>query len=230
MRQIYHPSPPKRFFGWIFAVLFSLWPCALRRRFDSKPARLRDAISPYNLPIMSLLHALLLILPTGYILSSLLLLVGLALPAYRATFQRQLWVANLVMLLVSVGVVMSTAAVIFSSLSTRSEADSLFLLNRMAGPYWFFYWGSFFCKGVLPQLFWFGRLRRSPFVTTLVATGLMLDFCSFLFLNIGRDYLPSSWSMRPNYLALLTCALAYTGLLAAIAALRYWRTKAATMF
>jgi hypothetical protein len=175
---------------------------------------------------MSLLYALFEILPTGYILSSLLLLLGLALPAYRATAQRQLRTSNLVMLLIAVGIAATTANMLFSPLAARTEAENFVILNRISGPYWFFYWGSTFCRCVLPQLFWFRRFRRSPWATTLVAMGLLLDFCSFVFLNIGRDYLPSSWAMRPNYLVLLTSALLYLGLLAALAALRHWRYPA----
>ena len=170
-----------------------------------------------------MLYALLNLLPTGYILTAALLLGGRALPAYRATAQRQLVAANWLLLLVSLGVVVATANTLFSSLAARSEMENYAILNQIAGPYWFFYWGPVVCRGLLPQLFWFRHLRRSPVATALVALGLLLDFCSFLLLTLApRDYLPSSWGMRPNYLALVVSALIYLALLAAVAALQRW--------
>jgi molybdopterin-containing oxidoreductase family membrane subunit len=69
-------------------------------------------------------------------------------------------------------------------------------VNRALGPYAWAYWTMVSCNVIVPQLFWFKKLR----------TSIPVMFAASIFINIGmwferfvivvtlsRDYLPSSW-------------------------------------
>ena len=71
--------------------------------------------------------------------------------------------------------------------------------NRMTGPYAPVYWTLIACNIVIPQLLWFGRVRRTPVAIFLVAlvvnVGMWLERFVIVVTSLHRDFLPSSWGM-----------------------------------
>jgi len=72
-------------------------------------------------------------------------------------------------------------------------------LNRALGPYAWAYWIMLACNVVLPQLFWFRRIRRSPWLmlplVIAVNVGMWFERFVIIVTSLHRDFLPSSWGM-----------------------------------
>jgi molybdopterin-containing oxidoreductase family membrane subunit len=166
---------------------------------------------------VSIISTLPFVLLEGYSLTVVLLLSGLRLSPTRREVLMQLLVNSNVLLLVGATLLlMLTVREQAQLLTLKDEADYFMLINRMTGPYWFFYWSSLLWKGLLPQVFWWAKLRRSLVTTAVVAAFLLLSFFSPLLLTSHRDYLPSSWTMQPNYSGLLIASGLFTMLLGSI--------------
>jgi molybdopterin-containing oxidoreductase family membrane subunit len=71
--------------------------------------------------------------------------------------------------------------------------------NRAFGPYAWAYWTMVSCNVIIPQLFWFTRVRRSIpalFVLSLfVNVGMWFERFVIIVTSLHRDFLPSSWAM-----------------------------------
>ena len=70
-------------------------------------------------------------------------------------------------------------------------------LNRAVGPYWWAYWIMVSCNVITPQLFWFRKIRTSPwimfFVVIFVNVGMWFERFVITVTSLSRDFLPSSW-------------------------------------
>lgn len=69
-------------------------------------------------------------------------------------------------------------------------------VNRAFGPYWWSYFTMIFCNVVVPQIFWFRKLRESIpvlFVATIFINIGMWFERFVIIVTLARDYLPSSW-------------------------------------
>jgi len=73
----------------------------------------------------------------------------------------------------------------------------VFLNNRATGPYWWAYWSMVICNVVIPQLFWFKRMRTSIPVMFVIAIfiniGMWFERFVIIVTSLHRDFLPSSW-------------------------------------
>jgi Ni/Fe-hydrogenase subunit HybB-like protein len=71
--------------------------------------------------------------------------------------------------------------------------------NRAFGPYAWAYWTMISCNVIIPQLFWFTKVRRSIpalFVLSLfVNLGMWFERFVIIVTSLHRDFLPSSWAM-----------------------------------
>ncbi len=113
---------------------------------------------------------------------------------------------------------------VISSYFSGVEYEQYAFANRATGPYWWAYW-SLVIFNIIPQLFWFPKLRNSVvagfIITLLVNWGILSERFVIIVTSFHRDYLPSSWTMfHPFSIDWLAIAL-YCGLLAAI----YWFLK-----
>ncbi len=84
-----------------------------------------------------------------------------------------------------------------------NDYEQFAFLNRAFGPFAWAYWIMVSCNVIIPQLFWFKKLR----------TSIPVLFVASIFVNIGmwferfvivmtlhRDFLPSSWAMfKPTF-------------------------------
>ena len=82
-------------------------------------------------------------------------------------------------------------------------------VNRAFGPYGWAYGTMVSCNVLVPQLFWWKRVRRSlPAmlgIAILVNVGMWFERFVIIVTALHRDYLPSSWGyFRPTLIDFLT--------------------------
>ncbi len=76
--------------------------------------------------------------------------------------------------------------------------EQFVFLNRAFGPYAWAYWIMVSCNVIIPQLFWFKKLRTSIpvlFVASIFVNIGMWFERFVIVLTLHRDFLPSSWDM-----------------------------------
>jgi Ni/Fe-hydrogenase subunit HybB-like protein len=82
---------------------------------------------------------------------------------------------------------------------SANQFEQYMIYNRMTGPYALQYWLLILCNGVIPQLLWFRRVRRSvPILFAIcmaVNVGMWLERFIIVITSLHRDYLPGSWGM-----------------------------------
>ncbi|HEX9107312.1 MAG TPA: NrfD/PsrC family molybdoenzyme membrane anchor subunit, partial [Longimicrobiales bacterium] len=103
-------------------------------------------------------------------------------------------------LMVSYGYVMEHFIAWYSG--NKYEAYTFFV-NRQRGPYAPIYYLMLFCNVVVPQIFWWGKARRSLVVvwvvSLLVNVGMWTERFNIIVTSLSRDYLPSAWAVyRPT--------------------------------
>jgi Polysulphide reductase len=81
--------------------------------------------------------------------------------------------------------------------------------NRALGPYAWAYWTMVSCNVLVPQLFWFKKLRTNipvMFVCSLlINVGMWFERFVIIVTSLHRDFLPSSWGyFRPTIVDILT--------------------------
>ncbi|MCC6824847.1 MAG: polysulfide reductase NrfD [Acidobacteria bacterium] len=88
---------------------------------------------------------------------------------------------------------------IFIGFYSGNPNEIFSIVNRMLGPYAWAYWVMFTCNALIPQLFWFKRVRTTvPIIfamTIFVNIGMWFERFVIIVLSLHRDYLPSSWAM-----------------------------------
>ena len=98
-------------------------------------------------------------------------------------------------LIVSYGYMME----IFFGWYSANPYESYMILNRMKGPYAFFYWLLIFCNALTPQILWSKRMRTNIAVlftvSIIVSIGMWLERFIIVVTSLHRDFLPSSWGM-----------------------------------
>jgi len=103
---------------------------------------------------------------------------------------------NKIMLLTGMMVGYSYGCEFFIAWYSGNAYEQFTFINRAFGPYAWAYWIMISCNVLIPQMFWFKKLR----------TSIPVMFVASIFINIGmwferfvivmslaRDYLPSSW-------------------------------------
>lgn len=70
---------------------------------------------------------------------------------------------------------------------------------NLFSPYGWSYWGMMSCNVIVPQIFWFSKLRRNIaltfFMSILINVGMWFERFVIIVTSIYRDYLPSSWTI-----------------------------------
>ncbi len=71
------------------------------------------------------------------------------------------------------------------------------IIYRATGHYAFGFWLMTACNVFVPQLLWFRKIRRNPFVlfiiSLLINLGMWLERYIIIVTSLARDFLPSSW-------------------------------------
>ena len=98
-------------------------------------------------------------------------------------------------LIVAYGYMMET----FMAFYSGNHFDRFAIVNRMTGPYAFFYWLLIACNIVIPQCLWSRKVRNNVgllFVVAMVVNcGMWLERFVIVVISLHRDFLPSSWGM-----------------------------------
>ena len=98
-------------------------------------------------------------------------------------------------LIVAYGYMMET----FMAFYSGNQFDRFAIINRMTGPYAFFYWLLIACNIVIPQAMWSRKVRNNVailFVISLIVNvGMWLERFVIVVISLHRDFLPSSWGM-----------------------------------
>jgi Ni/Fe-hydrogenase subunit HybB-like protein len=91
------------------------------------------------------------------------------------------------------------AAEFFIAWYSGNEYEQYTFVNRAFGPYWWAYWIMATCNVIIPQLFWFKKLRRhipTMFVVSIfVNIGMWFERFVITVTSLHRDFLPANWGM-----------------------------------
>jgi molybdopterin-containing oxidoreductase family membrane subunit len=78
-----------------------------------------------------------------------------------------------------------------------------FLHNRPTGPYWWAWAWMISCNMLVPQVYWFKKMRTNLWVmfvvSILINIGMWFERFVIIVLSLNRDFLPSAWGLfRPT--------------------------------
>ncbi len=87
----------------------------------------------------------------------------------------------------------------FMAWYSGNQYEMYMIMNRMTGPYAFWYWLLIFCNAVAPQILWFEKMQNNVAVlftiALIVSVGMWLERFIIVVTSLHRDFLPSSWGM-----------------------------------
>lgn len=150
---------------------------------------------------------------TGFVPTAILLLASRWLwTNYRQLNSQMALFANTLLPIGALLFLLAELGYIAVGIASGDEYEQYTMLNRITGPYWFAYTGAILCKGLLPQLLWLKRGRRSLAVAAILVPFLLVDYWLPILYRLlpHRDYLPSFWTMlSPNLYVLIAVSLAH---------------------
>jgi Ni/Fe-hydrogenase subunit HybB-like protein len=104
-------------------------------------------------------------------------------------------------ILVFISLIMGTAYAteVFMAWYSGSEYEIFtFFRNRVTGEHALQFWGMIICNALIPQLFWFRKIRRNlplMFIISLcINLGMWLERYIIVITSLSKDYLPSAWT------------------------------------
>jgi molybdopterin-containing oxidoreductase family membrane subunit len=103
---------------------------------------------------------------------------------------------NIIMLVTGMMVGYAYSMEFFISWYSGNEYEKFTFINRAFGPYAWAYWIMITCNVVVPQMFWFKKLRTSipvMFVASILINVGMWFERFVIVVTLHRDFLPSSW-------------------------------------
>ncbi|MCF7803670.1 MAG: polysulfide reductase NrfD [Candidatus Marinimicrobia bacterium] len=104
---------------------------------------------------------------------------------------------NIIMLVTGLMVGYAYGVEFFTAWYSGNMYEAFTLMNRALGPYSWAYFTMITCNVLVPQIFWFKKLRRSVpvmFVASiLINVGMWFERMVIVITSLAQDYLPSSW-------------------------------------
>jgi Ni/Fe-hydrogenase subunit HybB-like protein len=90
-----------------------------------------------------------------------------------------------------------------------SSFERFAFINRAMGPYWWGYWLMIGCNVIVPQLFWFPKVRRNLIfvfiLSILVNVGMWFERFVIVVISLHREFLPSNWDyFKPTWVDICT--------------------------
>jgi molybdopterin-containing oxidoreductase family membrane subunit len=118
---------------------------------------------------------------------------------------------NKIMLLTGMMVGYAYSVEFFIAWYSGNNYETFAFINRAFGPYAWAYWTMIFCNVVIPQLFWFKKLRRKISVmfiaSILINVGMWFERFVIVVTSLSRDFLPANWDYyAPTIWDILTFA------------------------
>jgi molybdopterin-containing oxidoreductase family membrane subunit len=104
-------------------------------------------------------------------------------------------------ILIFVSLIMGTAYAteVFVAWYSGNEYEMFtFFHNRLTGDYTFQFWAMVVCNAIIPQLFWFKKVRKNltaAFIISLIINlGMWYERFNIIVTSLSKDYLPSAWT------------------------------------
>ncbi|MFC2081375.1 NrfD/PsrC family molybdoenzyme membrane anchor subunit [Bacteroidota bacterium] len=104
-------------------------------------------------------------------------------------------------ILVFISLIMGTAysTEVFLAWYSGSEYEIFtFFRNRITGDYAVQFWGMVICNALIPQLFWFKKIRKSLLLMFIISLfinlGMWFERFNIVITSLSKDYLPSAWA------------------------------------
>ena len=73
-----------------------------------------------------------------------------------------------------------------------------FFMNRITGDYWWAFWIMFTSNAIVPQLFWFKKIRKNItiifIISIIINIGMWFERYVIVVTSLSKDYLPSNWA------------------------------------
>ena len=90
-----------------------------------------------------------------------------------------------------------------------SPFERFAFINRAMGPYWWGYWLMVGCNVIVPQLFWFKKIRHSLVVVFILSIfvniGMWFERFVIVVISLHRDFLPANWDyFKPTWVDICT--------------------------
>ncbi len=116
-----------------------------------------------------------------------------------------------VMLATGMMVGLAYATEFFIAWYSGNPYEGFTFLNRAFGPYAWSYWIMITGNVIVPQLFWFKRMRTNMVVmwvaSILINVGMWFERFVIVVTSLSRDFVPTSWGYyKPTWVDLLTLA------------------------
>jgi molybdopterin-containing oxidoreductase family membrane subunit len=111
-------------------------------------------------------------------------------------------------ILVFVSLIMGTAYLteVFVALFSGNEYEIFAIFrNRITGDYKFAFWIMFVFNALIPQLFWFRKIRRNwialLLISLIINVGMWFERYNIVITPLSRDFLPANWAgYTPTYI------------------------------
>jgi molybdopterin-containing oxidoreductase family membrane subunit len=118
-------------------------------------------------------------------------------------------------ILTFISLIMGTAYAteIFIAWYSGSEGEMYtFFHNRITGDYAVQFWTMVTCNAIIPQLFWFKKVRTSItglfIISIIINIGMWFERFNIVVTSLSKDFLPANWV---EYNATTTEVLIYAG-------------------
>ena len=103
-------------------------------------------------------------------------------------------------ILIFISLIMGTAYLteVFISWYSGNKYEMFMMFrNRITGDYTFQFWGMIICNALVPQLFWFRKIRRNWVgllsISLIINIGMWLERFNIVITSLSKDFLPSNW-------------------------------------
>ena len=131
---------------------------------------------------------------------TLMCLVRLFVPKFKDYITlNHMELMNKIILLTSMMVGYAYASEFFIAWYSASDFELYAFINRMSGPYWWSYWMMITCNVLIPQIFWFKKIRRNILIMFIVSIfvniGMWFERYVIIVTSLHRDFLPANWGI-----------------------------------
>lgn len=73
-----------------------------------------------------------------------------------------------------------------------------FMKNRITGDYTFAFWAMITCNAIIPQFFWFKKIRKNLtlvfIISIIINIGMWFERYVIVVTSLSKDFLPSAWA------------------------------------
>jgi Ni/Fe-hydrogenase subunit HybB-like protein len=151
----------------------------------------------------------------GAIFSGFAMVVTLMIPARRYFGLREIMtrrhIDNMVKIILVTGSIVGYAYAMefFIAWYSGNPYESFAFVNRAFGPYAWAYWTMITCNVVVPQFFWFKKIRSNLLIVWIlcifVNIGMWFERFVITVTSLSRDFLPANWGYySPTFVDVLT--------------------------